>query len=138
MAMSLTKFTCFATDIGLKKHQLNTDTLKTALTNTAPSVDQTVFDPVTNHPPPVAADGYTTRGYAVQNTFSAGKLLGVDIIITAGAGGIGPFRYVVLYNEDAANDELIGFYDYGSSVTLNQNETFTVDFDGSLGILTIT
>ncbi|MEW6511891.1 MAG: hypothetical protein AB1428_13145 [Bacteroidota bacterium] len=132
------KFTSFATEVGLKSHNLNTETIKAALTNMAPSAGQTVFDPVTNHPPPAAANGYTAGGHDTQNAWSAGKLTGTDIVITATAGGIGPFRYVVLYNDDNATDMLVGWYDYGSSITLASGETFTIDFDGTNGILTIT
>lgn len=131
------KYTCFKTDVGLEVHQLNTDTIKAALTNTAPDAGHTVFNTATNHPPPAAANGYTAGGHDVQNAFSAGKLTGVDIVITATAGGIGPFQYVVLYNDDSATDALIGWYDYGSAITLAVGETFTIDFDGTNGILTI-
>lgn len=55
----------------------------------------------------------------------------VDKVWTATAGGFGPVRYVVLYNDTAANDELICWWDYGSSVTVNDGETFTVDFAAS-------
>ena len=134
---TLTKFTSFATELGLESHQLNTDEIRAALTNTLPVASQTVFDPVTNHPPPAAANGYTAGGHDVQNLFSAGKLTGTDIVITATAGGIGPFRYVVLYNNTNPTDMLIGWYDYGSSITLNEGETFTIDFDGVNGILTV-
>jgi hypothetical protein len=134
---TLTQFTCFKTDIGLEKHNLNTDTIKAALTNTAPVTSQTAFDPVTNHAAPAAANGYTAGGHDTQNAFSAGKLTGTDIVITATAGGIGPFRYVVLYNDDEASDALIGYYDYGSSITLAVGETLTIDFDGTNGILQI-
>ena len=134
---SLTKFTCFKTDLGLKVHDLNADTIKVALTNTAPVTSQTTFDPVTNHAAPAAANGYTARGHDVQNAYSAGKLTGVDVEITATAGGIGPFRYYVLYNEDAASDQLIGYYDRGDSITLAEGEKVTIDFDGTNGILQI-
>lgn len=48
---TLTQFTCFKTDIGLKKHDLNGDTIKAALTNTAPNAAHTTFDPVTANAP---------------------------------------------------------------------------------------
>lgn len=136
MAIALTKFTCFATDVGLKKHNLNTDTIKAALTNTAPSASDTVFSTGV-YPAPAAANGYTALGHDTTNLYSAGKMTGTDIVITATAGGIGPFRYVVLYNDDAASDEVVGYYDYGSSITLASGETFTIDFDATNGILTI-
>ena len=59
-----------------------------------------------------------------------------DSVFTAAGGTIGPFRYVVIYNSSASN-KVVGSYDYGSSITLNDTETFTVDFDGTNGVLTL-
>tara|TARA_E500000318_G_scaffold13401_1_gene12562 strand:+ start:320 stop:544 length:225 start_codon:yes stop_codon:yes gene_type:complete len=58
-----------------------------------------------------------------------------DLVLTA-SGTVATFRYVVLYNDTATNDELIGYYDYGSNVDLLNGETFTITFDAS-GILTL-
>lgn len=138
MAITLTKFTTFATQLGLAGHNLNTDTIKAALSNTAPTAaTDTVFDVGGAHPAPAAANGYTAGGHDTTNVFSAGKMTGTDIVITATAGGIGPFRYVILYNDTSATDLLVGFYDYGSSITLASGETFTIDFDAAAGILTV-
>jgi len=56
---------------------------------------------------------------------------------TAAGGSIGPFRYAVLYNDTAANDPLIAWWDYGTSITLGAGDTFAVDFDPTTGVLTI-
>ena len=140
---AMTKFQSFVEAVGRKLHNLNTDVLRVALSNTAPVATQTVLDLVTNHPPPAAANGYPTGGNTPTNsgytqTGGVGKLILVDTVFTATAGGIGPFQYVILYNDTAASNELIGFYNYGSSITLAVNETFTVDFDATNGVLTIT
>ena len=65
------------------------------------------------------------------------KLVLVDSVFTATGAGIGPFRYVILYDSSASN-KLIGSYDNGASVTLNAGDTFTVDFDNVAGVFTIT
>ena len=94
------------------------------------------------HPPPAAANGYTSGGHTAtidSSTESGGTYTlacTTDVVITATAGGIGPFRYVILYNDTSATDLLIGYWDYGSSITLNDGETFTIDVTASL--LTIT
>lgn len=135
-----TKFYCFTEDVAQKVHNLSADDLRVALTNTAPTQSQLTFDPVTNHPPPAAANGYPSGGGAVTVTGHAQssglfKLIGDDVVFTAAGGQIGPFRYAILYNNTAASDQLIQYWDYLSSVTLNDTETFTVDFDPTNGIL---
>lgn len=119
------------------------DTLKFALTNTAPTpASDTGFLPGTLHPPPAEVNGYTAGGHAATiashaesgGTFTLGCT--TDVVITATAGGIGPFRYVILYDDTAANDQLLSYYDYGSSITLAAGETFTIDVTASLLTMT--
>ncbi len=133
---AMNKFQCFVGDLGLKLHNLNTDSLKVYLTNTAPVATNTVY----NTPADLStAGGYTAGGAAVTNTYSqtsgTGNLGGTDIVWTA-TTGFGPFQYAVLYNNTSATKPLIAWWDYGSAVTLAASETFT--FDLTVTLLTIT
>jgi hypothetical protein len=134
------KYQCFVENVAEKVHNLGSDTLKVALTNTAPTATDTVWN-TTVYPAPAAANGYTAGGNTPSITSSAQtsgtyKLVLADTVFTATSGGIGPFRYVVLYNSTASG-AVIGYYDYGSSITLADTETFTIDFDAANGVLTI-
>ena len=123
---------------------MEAETLKFALTNTAPTAaTDTVFIVGGAHPPPAAANGYTAGGHAATISGSA-ETGGVytlatttDVVITATAGGIGPFRYVILY-DTAGTLPLIGYWDYASSITLASGETFTIDVTTSLFTITTT
>jgi hypothetical protein len=64
------------------------------------------------------------------------KLVLADLVLTA-SGAVGPFRYIYLYDDASTGDKLIGYYDYGSAVTLASGDTFTLDFDGTNGVLTL-
>ena len=122
-------------------HNLATCVYKLALTNTAPTqASDTVWN-TTVAPAPAAANGYTAGGNTLTTTSAittAGvmKVILVDTVFTATAGGIGPFRYAILYNSSATN-KLVGYYDYASSITLNSTDTFTVDFDAANGAFTV-
>ncbi len=137
--VAFNKFETFVGDLGDKVHDLDADLIDCYLSNAAPSAsaDSVKAD---------LAEIATGNGYAgPQDTTNAwaeaagvGSLTGVDIVITASGGTIGPFQYVVLQNNTPAAplDPLIGWWDYGSAVTLQDGETFTIDFGAT--ILTIT
>jgi hypothetical protein len=136
---TFTKFNCFPEDVSEAKHNLGADTLKIALTNTAPNASTATG--LANITQISAANGYTAGGATatlVSSSQTSGtyKLVLNDVTFTA-TGSMGPFRYAVLYNDTPAGDPVIGFYDYGSSITLSTNETFTVDFDPTAGVLTL-
>lgn len=128
-------FQDFVLQLGQGTHQLHAagHTLNVYLTNNAPSVslDSVKADLV----------GITEEnGYAAadaQNDYTettgTGTLTCVDKVWTATAGGFGPFQYVVLYNDNPTSpaDPLIAWWDYGSAITVNDGESFTVDFGAS-------
>lgn len=135
------KFNQFVEDVAEKVHNLGADTLKVMLTNSAPLATNSVKADLTEIS---AGNGYTAGGTAASISGSAQasgtyKLTLADVVFTASGGTIGPFRYVVLYNDTPTSpaDPLIAWWDYGSSITLQAGETFTVDFDASAGVLTI-
>ena len=134
---SFNKFESFVGQAGIEGHQLNSDTLKVYLSNAAPSA---ASDNVKADLAEISAgNGYSAGGEDISNAYSeasgTGTLTGSDVTWTASGGSIGPFQYVVLYNDTADSDPLIGWWDYGSEVTLGDGESFTVDFGAS--ILTI-
>lgn len=128
------KFQDFVEQLCKGTHQLHAagHTLKVYLSNTAPdaAADAVKADlaEITNE------HGYTAPVDAQNDmTESTGTatVTCVDVVITASGGTVGPFRYVVLYNDTAASDNLIAWWDYGSAITLNDTETFTIDFGAS-------
>ena len=134
---TLTKFYSFVEAIHEKKHNLGSDTLKVLLTNTAPSLSNTVKADISGELS--TANGYTAGGATITVTSSAQSsglytLIASDVTWTASGGSIGPFRYSVIYNDTATNDELIGYIDYGYSVTVASTQTFTIDFDQTSGL----
>jgi hypothetical protein len=137
---SYNKFNTFVADIANKFHNLGADTLKVGLTNSAPSATNTFYS--SDITEISSGNGYTAGGNTPSITSSSQssgtyKLILADTTFTASGGSIGPFRYVVLYNDTATTHDLIGWWDYGSALTLNDGDTFTVDFDGTNGVLQI-
>ena len=137
---SFTKFEPFVEKLAEGAHDLGSDTLEIALCNAANA--------------PVATDGVLTdltqivytnltadRTLTVSASAQTGgvyKLTITDKVLAASGGSVAAFQYVVIFNQTAASDELIGFYDYGSEVTLLDGEDITIDFDDANGVLTIT
>jgi hypothetical protein len=133
------KINSFVENIAEKVHNLGADTLRVALTNTAPVATNTVLANLTSVLPTTNLSGATPFNLTVSSsaqTTGTYKLVIADLVLTA-TGAVGPFRYIAIYNFTATNSELIGWYDYGSSVTLASGDTFTIDFDVTNGVLTI-
>lgn len=133
---TFTKIDSFVEKLAEKVYNLGSDTLTIALTNTAHTASWSQLSDLTqiSYTNCSARDVTTSSSAQTSGTY---KLVLADLTLTASGGTVGPFRYVYLYDNTATNDELIGYYDYGSSITLNDTETFLIDFDGSAGVLTL-
>ena len=120
MAVTLSKTYFFTLDLGTKLHDLTANTLKLAFTDTAPTTATHVYADIasplalTNMATSVALTG---TGYT-QSTGTA-TLAASTWTGTSQTGNFGPFRYIAVYNDSATNKNVIGWYDYGSELTLN-------------------
>jgi len=126
------KFYSFVEALAEKKHDLGADTIKVALCNAAnaPTASKAVLADLTTVSTTNLSPLTPTRVSSSQ-TGGTYSLVLQDLTMTA-SGTVGPFRYIVLYNDTATADDLICWYDYGSDVTLNAGETFTLDFGATV------
>lgn len=132
----------FVGGLGLGHLNLNTDTLKAALTNTAPTATGTNgFADITEI---ATGNGYVGGGSDITNTYSetggVGTVAATDVTWTATGGSIGPFQYVFIYDDTVTTagfvDQAVGWYAATGAITLSAGESFTLDFGASF--LTIT
>ena len=130
------KFQPFVEAMAEKSHNLGSDQLKVALTNSAPSAANSQLSDITEISYTNASTRNLTTSSSAQ-TSGTYKLVIADLTITASGGTVGAFRYVVIYNDTATNDLLIAYFDYGSSITLNDTETLLLDLDGTNGLLQV-
>lgn len=130
------KINKFVEAVAEKVHNLGSDVLTIALTNTAHTSTWGVLADLTEV-------SYTNLSSRVITTSSSAQTAGTykltlnDLVLTASGGAVAAFRYVYIYNDTATNNELIGYWDYGSALTLADGESLTLDFDASAGVLTI-
>ena len=130
------KFNILSEDIAEGVHQFQAagHTLRVYLTNATPDA---AADAVKADLAEIATGNGYTGAVDVQNDTSRSgattSVTGVDVVITA-TGAVGPFRYVALFNDTPTSpaDPLILWWDYGSSISLANGETFTVDFGSSM------
>jgi hypothetical protein len=130
------KFDSFVEAVAEKLHDLGADQLVIALSNVAPIATNTQLSNITQ----ITYTNLSTRNLtrtSSSQTSGLYKLVIADITLTSTGGSTGPFRYITIYNDTSANDLLIGWYDYGTSLTLNSGESLAVDFDGTNGLLTL-
>ena len=123
------KFNQFMADIYNGVHNVGSHTIKAYLSNTLPVASNSIKANIAEI---TAGNGYTAGGVTIPITSSSqtsgnySLVAGADPIITA-TGPIGPFRYVIFYNDTPASKPLIQWYDCGQSITMLAGETFTID-----------
>lgn len=134
------KFQPFVQHLAHKVHNLATsaDQLVIAITNTVPTSGMATRSELTE----ITYTNLSSRNVTISaSSQSSGtyKLTCTDLVLTSSGGSTGALRYVVLYNDTPSSpaDPLIAWWDYGSSITLADGETLTIDFDGTNGVLQI-
>ena len=130
------KFNSFVEAVAEGTHNLGSNQLTLALSNVAPTASNSVLADITQ----ITYTNLSTRNLTTTASSQTGglyKLVVNDITLTSTGGSTGPFRYVVVYNDTPAGDPLIGWYDYGTSLTLNSGESLAVDFNQVDGLLTL-
>lgn len=133
----------FINHVFTKKIDCDADTFKVFLTNSAPTKagSQVKGDltPISEEHgysewAPTTAFAETGSGTGIWR-FS----IGADKTWTASGGPFGPFRYAVVYDDTPSSpaDPIVGYVDYGSAITVNDGETFTLDFDSDFAVFEV-
>jgi len=131
---SYNKFNDFSAQLVEGVHDFGANTYKVALSNSAPIAANSVLADITQIS---GTNGYTTGGTAttisLSETGGTTTVSGTQVVFTASGGSMGPFRYIVLYNDSSTSplDALVAWWDYGSGITLADGETFTVKFSNT-------
>lgn len=127
------KFNCFVADVHNGVHNLGSNTIKVALTNSAPSAANTQLSNITE----IAYTYCSARVITVTSSSQSGglyKLIVEDLTLTATGGAVGPFQYVVFYNDTHANKPLICWFADTAPVTLNAGDTYKIDCNQTDGL----
>lgn len=137
---SFNKIQAFVENVAEKVHNLGSDALTFALTAAAnapvatntilANLTQVSYTNLSSRVPTISSSSQTSGTY---------RLILTDLVLTASGGSVAAFRYPVLYNDTPTSpaDPLIGWYDYGSDLTLANGESLTLDFDGTNGVISL-
>lgn len=127
---TVTKFQDFADQLVRGIHDFDAHTFKIALTNSAPLATNTVLANITQ----IGAGGTyapATTTLTMSETSGTMTVNGTAVTFTATGGAMDAFRYYVLYNDTSASDNLVCFWDHGTSVTLNTGDSFQIKFNNA-------
>ena len=130
------KFDQFVEDKNKGVHNMATNQLVVALTNTLPTTGLATLSEIAQIDYANLDSRNITTNSAVQ-TAGVFKLEVADLVLTA-AGVVPEFQYVVIYNDTPTSpaDPLIAWYAYPSKVNMQLGEKFTVNFDQLNGLYT--
>jgi hypothetical protein len=125
---------------------LESDQLAVALTNTAPGSESSNptadGNGIVGNLTQISYSNVSSRNLTTSSSSQSSgvyKLVVADLTLTA-SGTVGPFRYIYIFDDTVTSpaDPIIGYYDYGTSLTLNNGDTFTLDFSPSNGVIQLT
>jgi hypothetical protein len=146
--VAFNKYFCAAKDLAEKRHDFSLDVFAVVLTNRAPVVATDQF--LADISEIAAGNGYLAGGKVLANQSSSQSggvykaVLGDPPVWQASGGSMAAFRYAVLINQSIggsplspATSRVIGYWDYGSSITLPSGESFQVDLDQVNGVIQI-
>jgi len=145
----MTKFNCFTENLAEGAHNFASNVIKVVLTNAAnpPLAADTVLADQTGIAVTFLSTSSgvgPTTGFAFeleqsyQSSAGVYRYIPADMTILATGGTAEGFRYIVVYNDTAAGDPLIGWLDYGSDLVLNNGESLVIDINATDGLFTVT
>ena len=120
----------FKEDLLKEVHDFENDTFIVALVASAnaPDTSDAVLADLTE----IAYTNLSSRtltGVSGEQTSGTAPLLMDDLVLTASGGSVAAFRYIVIYNDTSTSpaDPLVGFWDYGTDLTLADGQSLTID-----------
>lgn len=143
LSAAFNKINLFSQDMARGTHDFASGglTYNVELSNTATVASNHLYSDISGNE--VAnGGGYTTGGSA--STMSDSSTTGVETVsagsvtFTGSGSGFGPFRYATVYTTSTAviSKPLVCWFDYGSSISLNAGDTFTISW--ASGFFTVT
>lgn len=116
-------------------HDFSTHTIMVALCNAANAPDLAA-DSVLADITQIAYTNLPARTLTVDSVTQTAGLATViidDFALVASGGPVGPFRYIVVYNDSATDDPLIARVDIGVEITIEDTQQVLLDFNGVSG-----
>ena len=131
------KFNYFVQDVANKVHNLGADQIAVILCETAPVATDHLFSDLSAKK--ISMTNLSSPNITTTSSTQTGGTYNLklsNLTLTA-SGTVPQFRYVVVYNSSAASQNLIGYYDYGSELNMNVNDTLVISFDGTNGLISL-